>query len=705
MTWHTLRPLVILPLAFASIPLWSQDPPPPGQQPPGLRAEANYVRVDAFVTRDGSPASDLTIADFDVFEDGVRQTVTDFEYVNARVPGQSPAVAEPRTLTEARALLESSRQRAVVLFLDTYHVGAGYSRTMDRPLARLLDRVVTPGDLIAVMMPEMTAAELTFTTSTRTVEDVLSTWWGQRDRINTDHYSQDELFQKCFPGPHPLADGSCRGGDQEGLASQMIARRREKATLDSLQSLVDYLSRARRGRTAVIVVSDGWTLFQPNQRMTEPGACGANAGQPQMNLQGGRIGAPQGPVPRAPADPADSCSTAQGARTALALVNHQDAFRELAATANRANVTFYTVDPRGLPATDTGIVMPGPYVGALPQGLSLMADAQSLRARLDSLRGLALDTDGLSVTGSNDIDRGLQRISDDLTSYYLLGYYSTGRLDGRFHSISVRMTRPGLQVRARRGYRALSAAEVNAAQTASASRAAIRPEIAAAIGSLGAAARVAPMRLSGVTGWNLQGRPAAWITIEVAADRQWASGGQVDVLLANRAGENMGSARGTIEAGARGTVVTVLPSGSVAPGEYVAQVRARPTGGTPIGEETPITFRSSPAVSGALLFRSGQTRASVVMPTADARFRRIERLILEIPANDKTPGTARLLDRVGNPLAVPATVTIREDAAGMTWQRVEIVLSPLAQGDYVVEYTGPAERPSEPLFTGFRIIP
>jgi hypothetical protein len=386
-------------------------------------------------------------------------------------------------------------------------------------------------------------------------------------------------------------------------------------------------------------------------------------------------------------------------------VNHQDVFRELAATANRANVTFYTVDPRGLPATDSGVVAPGPYVGALPQGLSLIADAQSLRARLDSLRALALDTDGLSVTGSNDIERGLRRISDDLTSYYLLGYYSTGRLDGRFHSISVRMTRPGLQVRARRGYRALSAAEVNAARTAAASRAAVPPGVSAALGSLGSAARVAPMRLHGVTGWNPQGRPMAWITVDVAAGREWAGGGQVDVLLANGAGDTIGSASGTLEAGARSAVVAVVLSGAVAPGDYVAQVRARPAGGTPIGDSAPITFRSSPGVSGALLLRSAQTRVSPVTPTADVRFRRTERLFLEIPSSDATAGRARLLDRVGNPLAVPATVTTREDQAGTIWQRVEIALSPLAPADYVVEFTPSADRPGESLFTAFRIIP
>ena len=46
--------------------------------------------------------------------------------------------------------------------------------------------------------------------------------------------------------------------------------------------------------------------------------------------------------------------------------------------------------------------------------------------------------------------RGMRRISDDLTSYYLLGYYSTNaKLDGRFRSLKVRVKQPGVEVRAR----------------------------------------------------------------------------------------------------------------------------------------------------------------------------------------------------------------------------------------------------------------
>jgi hypothetical protein len=80
-----------------------------------------------------------------------------------------------------------------------------------------------------------------------------------------------------------------------------------------------------------------------------------------------------------------------------------------------------------------------------------------LTGRLTSLRTLAENTDGLAIVDSNDLAKGLRRVVDDLSSYYLLGYYSNGPLDGKFHSINVRVKRTGVQVRARRGYLAATA--------------------------------------------------------------------------------------------------------------------------------------------------------------------------------------------------------------------------------------------------------
>ena len=82
-------------------------------------------------------------------------------------------------------------------------------------------------------------------------------------------------------------------------------------------------------------------------------------------------------------------------------------------------------------------------------------DIRILESRIEVMRTLAENTDGIAVVNSNDLDRGLRRISDDLE--FLLSarlQLDELQLDGRFRSLKVRVKRPGVDVRARRGYRA-----------------------------------------------------------------------------------------------------------------------------------------------------------------------------------------------------------------------------------------------------------
>ena len=140
----------------------------------------------------------------------------------------------------------------------------------------------------------------------------------------------------------------------------------------------------------------------------------------------------------------------------LAFVDHTLEVRQLAQRANRANVTFYAVDPRGLAAFDDSI---GPMRPAIPA-----QDRERMASRQGGLRELAFNTDGAVVLNTNDVKGGVARMMSDLSSYYLMQYYSTNtKLDGRFRQISVRVKRPGVQVRARPGYLAPTEAEATAA--------------------------------------------------------------------------------------------------------------------------------------------------------------------------------------------------------------------------------------------------
>jgi hypothetical protein len=88
------------------------------------------------------------------------------------------------------------------------------------------------------------------------------------------------------------------------------------------------------------------------------------------------------------------------------------------------------------------------------------------------------------------------------------------------------------------------------------------------------------------------------------------------------------------------------------------------------------------------------------LPTADVRFRRSERLRVEVPsAVDVT--SARLLDRNGKPMpTIPVSVSTRTDADGTRWATGELLLAPLAPGDYVVEVVAGETR----TLAAFRVV-
>lgn len=148
-------------------------------------------------------------------------------------------------------------------------------------------------------------------------------------------------------------------------------------------------------------------------------------------------------------------------------------FRAVIHTANRSNVTVYTVDAAGLRVHSNqaetaqaiqeygamgigDVERRGKYLDALEDNERTLRRNPSV-----SLGILANQTGGLLVDNTNDLEDGISRINDDRRHYYLLGYSTTSpTFDGRFHRIEVKVKKQGLQVRARSGYVAAPMVEV-----------------------------------------------------------------------------------------------------------------------------------------------------------------------------------------------------------------------------------------------------
>jgi VWFA-related protein len=120
--------------------------------------------------------------------------------------------------------------------------------------------------------------------------------------------------------------------------------------------------------------------------------------------------------------------------------------------ANRSQVSFYAVDPRGLVTTS-------PEARQRVSGRSAQRGTIQKIVALDQTRSieyletLAGGTGGRAFVNSNDIAQGLRRAWLDASDYYLVGYTPSGpRRKGRFHKIEVRVSRPDLQLLHRSGY-------------------------------------------------------------------------------------------------------------------------------------------------------------------------------------------------------------------------------------------------------------
>ncbi len=96
---------------------------------------------------------------------------------------------------------------------------------------------------------------------------------------------------------------------------------------------------------------------------------------------------------------------------------------------------------------------------------------------------LANNTDGRAIVNRNDLAAGMKQIMRDASGYYLLGYTSAAApTDGKFHTIDVRVKRPNVDVRARKGYFAYTAED--AARAAAPPKAGPPPAVANALGAI-----------------------------------------------------------------------------------------------------------------------------------------------------------------------------------------------------------------------------
>jgi len=657
------------------------------QERPIFRGGANVVTVDAYPRREGRIVEGLTAADFEILEDGKLQKVDQFEFVRVE-PVPEAARRDPNNQRDMLQQAADPHNRVFVTYLDIHHVSVAGSHDIRRPLVEMLNRIVAPNDLFGVTTSKVNPRSLVLGRRMQSVEEQLAKhWpWGERKRISNDPDDpKEDFFQRCAGGPTPAFE-------------ELRARRREESTLANLQELIEHVGTFREARTSVIVITDGWRRFRPDPDLNPrkppdslPPVGVTSSGQLIVN-------------PALNEYYSEQACVAEVAR--LAAFDGDRRFRDIIGLANRKNVVFYPVNPAGLEVFDSDINGPGPGRSADAQHepasrrrnvleTNLSRDMANHESRVESAQVLAANTDGIAVVNTNDLRAGLTKIVNDTSAYYLLGYYSTNaKADGTYRQIKVRVKQQNIEVAARRGYVATPATREVAAGPLSAR------DVTDALGTLSRIGTSDLAMYGAVFGGEMS------VVLEVASGPidlgKWRAGGTAKVIVAASNGEQVGTATATMDAGARGVQLRVPLGRSAGPWSVNASLSS---GGESIEERLEVRPSAGAVLGDPIVSRAtGVARSAALRPAAEFVFRRTERLHVEWPvAKVLDRRTARVLDRRGQSLPVPAALTERDDA-GRQILVADINLAPLSPGDYVLDVTVASGTETQQRLLAFRVI-
>jgi VWFA-related protein len=640
-----------------------QPPPPPpaGQTPqdpqrqPTFRSGINFVRVDVIVSdKDGNPILDLKPEDFSVSEDGHAQKVEQFQVIRIDPLDQveGPTNSEPRSAIDEEREASRPEVRLFVILLDDYHVRRGNDMSVRKPLIDFIENQLAPADMVAIMYPLTPVDDISFTRNKSRLISAIQNFEGRKF-----NYTPRNLFEEQYTF-YPAA---------------VVERIRNQVTMSALKAAAYRLGALREGRKSIIFVSEGMTELLPAQ-LNDPVAEMPGLRNPNRNNPNARI---------------DERTEWQ------AKLDMANELQEVFQTVNTQNTSIYAVDPRGLAVFEYGI----------NESVGLQKDMADLRTALDSLRVLADNTDGRAIINRNDLATGMKQIIRDASGYYLLGYTSNrSPSDGKFHEIKVSVARRGVQVRARKGYWALTKDDIERA-TAPA-----KPEAPAAVTKALTALATPP-----------GGRAADfWVGTSLGQN------GRTKVTFAWEPG--LGEAARTQDVPTAATVMltAVAPDGrpvfrgrvpdppstsqsdggvvsfEAPPGQLQLRMTVEAEGGRVLDSSTreltlPDYTQTQVSLGTPRLYRARTARDVQIIranaaaaPAVEREFSRTERLLIQIdayaPGGSVPAVTAKLLNRAGTKMS---DFTIQRAASGGF--ETELPLSALAAGEYLIEFTAKTE--------------
>jgi VWFA-related protein len=354
-----------------------QQPSAPATGPDGqpvFRTGINFVRVDVIVSdRAGNAVGDLKPEDFEVVEQGKPQAIETFKLIS--LDGGLMAKEPPRQIrTDDDEESEAARDdvRLFAFFLDDYHVRLETSMAAREQLARFVETQLGPTDMIGMMYPLEATGSVRMTRNHDAIIRGLQQFRGRK----YDYTPRNEFEERYAYYP-----------------TEMVERIRNQVSMSAIKALIMRMGALKEGRKALILVSEGYTNMLPPQ-MRDPIAAMPGVGNDSAR------------------DPNAGARSAQermleDRASFTANMDLESDLRDLYDMANKNNVAIYAVDPRGLSTGEFGVDQN--IIGSVSQSY--------LNSTMETLRTLAINTDGRAIVNRNDLAIGMKQIVRDTSAY------------------------------------------------------------------------------------------------------------------------------------------------------------------------------------------------------------------------------------------------------------------------------------------------
>jgi VWFA-related protein len=404
-------------------------PAPPGPNVPGtapgqsptFKVTVDLVTTDVLVRDNkGNFIPDLKKNDFEVYEDGVLQDISSMTVVtggrvtNALLPPAAPA-PEGIILPTVKPRNDVSG-RIFVFFVDDQHLRFDSTARVRQLFEKFAKELIHDGDMFGMVSSGPSSISMQMTYDKNRFMEMIK-------KITGNELKPFEIINGTS-GP---------GGPTE-------VRYRAHVAFATVDETLQNLEQVHNRRKSLIYVSDGYdfTPFQDARfgLMPTDSPFAQNQSLVAVNQASGQgtggVGGQSNPG-FSPDKQNEEFADADLVRELF----------DLTRTANRANVTIYSIDPRGLagPLSDE------------EDNVDPQQWQDFIRKSQESLKTLAEETGGYAIVNMNDFSKGIRRIDAETSDYYVLGFYSKNPDPFRKNRrLEIKVKRPDVQVWFRKEY-------------------------------------------------------------------------------------------------------------------------------------------------------------------------------------------------------------------------------------------------------------